>query len=155
MNFTTKEQLEMVIQQFKELTAVYRNAISYTGISENEFWIWYTLIFSDAEYSQQDICSIWSLPKQTVNNIITHMVKKELAILEVIPGTRNQKIIRLTEQGRKYGTGIVTPVCNAEERAANRLDQEEFAVCISVIGKFIKLLKEEINNEESRELAKP
>ncbi len=155
MNFTTKEQLEMVIQQFKELTAVYRNAISYTGISENEFWIWYTLIFSDAEYSQQDICSIWSLPKQTVNNIITHMVKKELAILEVIPGTRNQKIIRLTEQGRQYGTGIVTPVCNAEERAANRLDQEEFAVCINVIGKFIKLLKEEINNEESRELAKP
>lgn len=155
MNFTTKEQLEMVIQQFKELTAVYRNAISYTGISENEFWIWYTLIFSDAEYSQQDICSIWSLPKQTVNNIITHMVKKELVILEVIPGTRNQKIIRLTEQGRQYGTGIVTPVYNAEERAANRLDQEEFAVCINVIGKFIKFLKEEINNEESRELAKP
>lgn len=155
MNFTTKEQLEIVIQQFKELTAVYRDAISYTGISENEFWIWYTLIFSDAEYSQQDICSTWSLPKQTVNNIITHMVKKGLVVLEVIPGTRNQKIIRLTEQGRQYGTGIVTPICNAEERATNRLDQEEFAVCINVIGKFIKLLKEEINNEESRELAKP
>lgn len=54
----------------------------------------------EGEHSQQDICSMWSLPKQTVNTIITHMVQKGFASLEVVPGTRNRKTIHLTEAGK-------------------------------------------------------
>ena len=39
MNHTTKEQLEMINQQMKELAGIYRTAVSNLGISENEFWI--------------------------------------------------------------------------------------------------------------------
>ena len=148
MKRTKKEQLEMVIQQFKELTGIYRGAVSHTGISENEFWIWYTLIITGEAYSQQDICSAWSLSKQTVNTIIAHMVQKGYAFLETAPGAGNRKNIRLTESGRQYGKSIVPPVCTAEERALNHLSPEELAACTDALGKFINILKEEINDTQ-------
>lgn len=44
MNQDTKEQFEIIIHLVKEIVGIYRGAISQFGISENEFWIWYTLI---------------------------------------------------------------------------------------------------------------
>lgn len=150
MDHHTKEQLEVINKQIKELVGIYRDAVSRLGISENEFWIWYTLIIMEGEYSQQDICSSWSLSKQTVNTIITHMVRKGLAFLEVVPGTRNRKIIRLTETGEKYGESIVRPVFEAENRAFDRLPVEDRIACTAALGRYINILKEEIYGTENQ-----
>lgn len=146
MDNNVKDQLEMVMQQLKELSHIYHGAVSHTGISENEFRIWYTLVLTDGDYSQQDICGAWSLSKQTVNTIVSHIVQKNYAVLEVVPGTRNRKIIRLTEAGKRYGESIVKPVCRAEQRALDRLSPEEFVVGTEALKKFIAILKEEIND---------
>lgn len=146
MNNNGKEQLEIINQQIKELVGIYRGAVTNSGISENEYWIWYTLIIMDGEYTQQDICEAWSLSKQTVNTIITHLVKGDFITLEVVPGTRNKKIIRLTEKGRKHGETLVTPISAAEQRAIDRLPEEDRIACMNVLGKYIEVLKEEINN---------
>ena len=145
MNQKAKQELEILIQQLKEMIGIYRGALSHTGVSENEFWIWYALIVFDKEYSQQDICNMWSLAKQTVNNIIAHMVLKGYATLVTVPDTRNKKIIRLTEKGREYGTELIRPVHNAEERALNRLDSTELIACTKALSRFIGVLKEEFN----------
>ena len=117
MKCNAREQLEMINQQMKELVGIYRGIVSRSGISENEYWIWYALIIMDGEYSQQDICNSWSLSKQTVNTIVMNMAKKGLVSLEVVPGTRNRKIIRLTQAGKEYGENIVKPV---KKRRAGR-----------------------------------
>ena len=141
-----KEQLEVVAQQLKELVATYRDAVGHIGISENEYWIWYTLVLSDGEYSQRDLCDTWSFAKQTVNTIVSHMVQKGYAVLEVVPGTRNRKIIRLTEAGKEYGKRFVIPVHNASQRAIERLDPEEFIAGSVALRKFITILKEEMTD---------
>lgn len=143
-----REQLEVINQQIKELAGVYRGAVSRCGISENEFWIWYTLIIMEGEHSQQDICGIWSLSKQTVNTIMTHMVRKGLAFLEAAPGTRNRKIIRLTEDGKRYGEGIVRPVFEAESRAFERMPAQDWIACTAAFGRYIHFLKEELYGTE-------
>lgn len=149
MSRNTKEQLEMIIQQLKELDGVYRKAVSHTGISENEFWIWYTLIALEGEYSQQDICTLRSLSKQTVNTIVSNMVQKGFAILEVVPGTRNRKNICLTESGKQYGEKMIMPIYDAELRAIVRLSPDELNACIVSLTKFISILKEEIHDTET------
>lgn len=149
MGNNTKEQLEIINQQIKELVGVYREVVSHLGISENEFWIWYTLIIMGGEYTQQDICNSWSLSKQTVNTIITHMVQKKLAFLEVVPGTRNRKIICLTKLGEKYGESIVRPVSEAEGRAFNRLTDQDRLACTAALGRYINILKEEIYGKDN------
>lgn len=144
MQYTTKAQLERINQQIKELAGVYRAAVSGLGISENEFWIWYALINMDGELSQQDICGAWAFSKQTVNTIISHMVKNHYATLEAIPGTRNRKRIRLTEEGRRFGERIVIPFAEAEVRALERIPLDERSACIAVLAKYAALLREEL-----------
>lgn len=138
------EHINSINRQFKEITGLYRSAISKTGIAENEFWIWYALIIMGGECSQQDICTTWSLSKQTVNTIITNLTKRGLLFLEVVPGTRNRKNICLTDEGRKYGESLVLPVFKAEQAAFEQLTETERNACTAALGKYIDFLKEKI-----------
>lgn len=145
MAYTLKEQLETVTRQMNELTGLYRAAVAPSGVSENEFWLWYILILTEGEHSQQEICRTWSFSKQTVNTIVRHMVDRGHATLEVVPGTRNRKIIRLTQAGRAYGGRIVAPVAAAEQRALDRMDAAELAACAAALAKYSRLLREELD----------
>jgi len=145
MNTNTKAQLEMINQQIKELVGIYRSAYNTTDISDNEFWIWYALIVMDGDFTQQDICSTWTFSKQTVNTIITNMVKKGYATLEVVPGTKNRKLIRLTDAGQKYGESVVLPVFEAEQRAFAKLSEDDQLAFGKFLGSYIHNLKEEFH----------
>lgn len=146
MDNNMENQLEIIVQHLKELDNIYRKDISHTEISYNEFWIWYTLIILGESYSQQDICNLWSLSKQTVNTIVSNMVQKNFVTLEVIPGTKNRKQICLTETGRRYGEKIIMPIYEAEQRAISRLDEDELVICYALLEKFILTLEEEIHS---------
>lgn len=145
MNYNRKEQLQAMNRQIKELSGVYRSALSRLGLSENEFWIWYALLIMEEEYSQQDLCDAWSLSKQTVNTIITGMVKKGYVELRVVPGTRNRKIICVTDAGRSYGEQIIIPIAEAEQRAIEKVPMRERWICSAVLNKYIGFLKEELD----------
>lgn len=138
-----KTQLELMNQQTKELASIYHNAAANARISDNEFWIWYALLALGGEYSQQDICEMWSLPKQTVNTIISNLLKKDLIALKPVPGSRNRKIIQPTPAGIEYGTAIILPVYHAELRALARLSEQERQTCLTLLGNYITLLKDE------------
>lgn len=144
-----KKQCEVITRQIKELVGIYQETVIQLGISENEFWIWYTLINMEGDYSQQDICRIWSLSKQTVNTIISHMAQRGHVRLEAVPGTRNRKSILLTEIGQKYGERIVQPITEAEQRAIKKLPAEDQIACSTALNKYIKFLREEIHGQES------
>ena len=139
-------QTEQLNRKIKGLAGLYHGAFSGAAVSDNEFWVWYTLVTIDGEHSQQDICTLWSLPKQTVNTIIRRMVRRGLAVLEVVPGTRNRKIIRLTEAGRKHGETVVMPVSEAEQRAFQRMPEEDQVRFLDVMSKYIDMLREELLN---------
>ena len=143
MRNNSREQLELINQQLKELASIYSKSIKKCTVSTNEFWIWYSLIIMDGEYTQQDICKSWSLSKQTVNTIITQMVQRRFISLEVIPGTRNKKIIRLTEEGLEYGRKIVIPIVSAEQRAFEKLPNSDREMFIKILDKYKNNLKEE------------
>lgn len=137
------EQFRKITQQIKELAAVYHSAASKAGISDNELWVWYTLLVEEGEYSQQDISDMWSLPKQTVNSVISNLAKKGFLLLEAVPGTRNRKIIRITEEGRAYGERIVMPIYQAEQRSLERMPEDDRKMCISLLNEYIRFLSDE------------
>jgi len=147
MNERIKKQQGILNQQEKELTAIYRSAAIKYGISDSELWVWYALLVLGGEYSQQNICDIWSLPKQTVNSVIANLTKKGYVYLEAVPGTRNRKIIRLTEEGKAFGENRVLHIYEAETRAIEKMPEQELMTFIALMGKSITLLREEINKE--------
>lgn len=140
----TTEEFDLAVQQIRELMGIFREAATRCGVSENEFWIWYSLILLEKSMTQQDICTAWSLHKQTVNTIVSQMVKKGYAVLEAIPGTRNHKRICLTEQGRQYGEALVSPVFEAEKRAFSRIVLGDRLAFLRVLGSYNTLLRQEL-----------
>ena len=144
MGIDHKKSINMVNKQIKELVGVYRDAVKHLDISESEFWVWYTLVAMEGDYTQQDICAMWSLPKQTVNTAIAHMRLRRYATLEAMPRTRNRKIIRLTAEGRRFGEKVVEPIVRAEERALSRVEPEELAMVTDAFGKYINIIRQEM-----------
>ena len=137
------QQIEQFHTQIKEYLNAYQHAISQNSISMNEFWIWSSLTEQDSSYTQQDLCAIWSLPKQTVNSIIAQMILKKYARLEHVPGQRKRKIIRLTEEGKKRGQSIVSPISKAEQRAFDSMTPEQFSAMTELFGQYISIVQNE------------
>lgn len=150
MDRVIKQQLETLNQQIKELTGLYHQAAAGAGISDGEFWVWYTLLAMEEEPSQQDICDMWSLPKQTVHSAVAGLVKKNLVYLEMVPGTHNRKTIRMTGEGRRYGEAVIRPILELEQRTMARMSEEERQTCISLLGRYTGLLREEFHEKTER-----
>lgn len=142
------QQIEQFHTQIKEYLNAYQHAIGQNSISMNEFWIWSSLIEQDSSYTQQELCAMWSLPKQTVNSIVTQMILKKFARLEHVPGQRKRKIIRLTEEGKKRGQSIVSPISEAEQRALEKMTPEQFSVMTELFGQYISIVQSEFEGKD-------
>ena len=145
-----KSHVKTVNQQIKELLGVYRDAVKNLAVTESEFWIWYTLVAMEGEYTQQEIGRMWSLPKQTVNTVIAHLRRARHAYLEAVPGKRTHKLIRLTEEGRRYGEVLIRPIARAEERAFESMPPADRAAVMSIFGNYIARLRGELAVETGR-----
>ena len=146
MNDGLRDHINTINQRIKELNSLYRIAACKSEISDGEVCIWSILLHSKEEYSQQNLSDILSLPRQTVNSLISNFVKKGFATLEHIPGTRNQKVIRLTDTGIQYGESNVKWIFEAEQRAMEGSDPQEIEAMISTqksisCGSELKLTK--------------
>lgn len=122
--------------------------LTKSDIPDGEVCIWSVLLHSKEEYSQQDLSDILSLPRQTVNSLISNFVKKGFATLEHIPGTRNQKVIRLTDAGIQYGESNVKWIFEAEQRAMEESDPQEIEAMISLLEKYILRFRAEIDKKQ-------
>lgn len=147
MDKSIKDQIDTINQRLKELNSLYHIAAMKSDITDGEISIWSALLESDGVYSQQDISDLLFLPKQTVNSIISNLVKKGFVYLEHVSGTRNRKVICLTEAGRDYGESKVRWIFKAEERALEQTDPEQVQACIEMIEKYISHLKIEFGEK--------
>lgn len=154
MDKIIKEKIDTINQRIKELNALYRVAAAKSGISDGEVCIWSALLCSEEEYSQQDLSDFLYLPKQTVNSIISNLVKKRFVYLEHVPGTRNRKVVRLTKEGREYGEEKVMWIFQAEEKALEQTDSGQVQACIEMIETYILNLKKEIDGKSCNESGK-
>lgn len=123
--------------------ALYRDAAAGFGLSTTAAWVLYTLMDADGELAQQDLGEKWNFPKQTVNSCVQSLCREGYLTLRVIPGTRNRKLIHLTEQGRALVDRTTRQLARAEERAAAHLTEEERAQYLALSEKFYASLEEE------------
>lgn len=147
MDENIRQQVDIINQKIKELNSLYHTAARKSGISDGEICIWSVLLNAEEEYSQQDLSDLLSLPKQTINSLISNFLKKGYVLLEHVAGTKNRKIIRLTEEGYIYGKSRVMWIFEAEQKAMEGTDPYEVQICISMLEKYILHLKREFTKE--------
>ena len=134
-------RFDTVIRRINELSGIYRNAASQSGLSVNEFWVWYTLMGEDREYTQQEICSVCGLPKQTVNTIVRGMVRQKQVTLEKMPLDRSRKRIRLTTLGRATGEALMANAMAAERRTFEALSEEAQLSALRFLDEYLPGLR--------------
>ena len=143
MTMDAAVEFEIIIHQFKKLTDAYRETIKETGVSENEFWVWYTLIAVGGKYTRRDISSIWSISRQRVDAIVKRIVDSGCACLDSV-SPAGSKFIHLTELGREYGERIVKPIYDIEKKVIASLPLKDCMACNAAMCRYIHAFREEI-----------
>ena len=139
MDQDTQLGIDAITQRIKEINSLYHVAAVKSGIPDGEVAIWSLLLGTEREYSQQDLSDTLFLSKQTVNTIVSKLVRKGFVTLEHCPGSRNRKVVRLTDAGLAFGLN--------EQRAMEDADLQELQAYLSMLDKFILRLRKEITKK--------
>lgn len=143
---TILDSIRRIEQQQKEQDHIYHNTAVRYGFSDTDMWILYSVYTAPGTVTQQELCRQCFFAKQTVNNAIAGLVKGGFMQLEVLPGTRNQKRILLTAQGRELAAKTTARIRGAELRAYDSLGEEELQACLRSMQKLTAALRSEIEN---------
>lgn len=96
------------------------------------------LIFENV--TQNDIVNEYSLPKQTVNNIVKKYETLGIVELKVDQNDKRKKIISLTEKGYEYISTQLNPLINRENEAAKELGSAKLKEIIKSLQDLNKAL---------------
>lgn len=127
------------------MDAVYHMAALHFGIADSVLWILYVISEPDAEYTQYSLCNDWFYSKQTVNSAIGTLVKLGYVRLEETNGNRNQKILKLTEQGEEFAAKTVAKVKAAEYQAFANMSETERLDFLNLTDKYLASFRNAIH----------
>lgn len=148
MNDQLQQQLQVLNRLYKESGHIYSGLASRLGMTDTTFWVLYAIAHSAEPMSQNDLCSDFFFPVQTINSAINNLRKNGLLELQVIPGTRNRKAILLTEKGKAFVANTINKADEVEKNAFLCFNEEERELYLSLFKRHIEYLK----NEEKRVL---
>ena len=134
-------EINRILQDFDK--QYHRYAVSI-GISEPTMWLLYTLCEIGKDCTQNELSTIWSIPKQTVNFAVSGLTKKGLVELVPIPSAKNSKAVHLTEAGTKYCEKYIQPLFEVESRALLRMSEQEREQMIELLQKNKSYFVEEV-----------
>lgn len=135
MDSEVKAQNIALNQFCKRMNEQYHAYAVHCGLSDPALWVLYSLWEADTILTQNDICSLWMYPKQTINFTISGLVKKGLVQLEQRPGARSGKAVRLTAAGEAFCHKAITPLLMAEERSLLQLADSDSRTLVALSEK--------------------
>ena len=141
MLYNINEEILELNQLLKEHDENYKRYAMHLGISDSSFWILYALCESDELLTQNDLCTLWYFPKQTVNSSIKALEKSGYIRLVPIPSSRNSKAVTLTPQGIEYCQKNIVSFMKAEDDAFLTLSKEERDLFIKIYRRQIVSIK--------------
>lgn len=132
-------------QLYKREDELYHRYSVHCGLSDPATWVLYTLYEEENRiYTQNDLVSLWSFPKQTLNYAVSGLVKSGWVKLEQLPGGRNRKAVLLTEEGERICAEKILPLMLAEERSLLGLTEEEQELLLRLYQKQCDAFEAEI-----------
>ena len=93
--------------------------------------------------TQKEICKYSYSNKQTVNSAVKRL--RENGLLEITPSeeSKREKIITLTEKGKKYAEKYILPMLEAEQNALLKMGKEKRELYFELMKLHAQALKEE------------
>ena len=102
-----------------------------------------------AYITQKELCDELDAPKTSINSIIKRQLKTGYIEMEVNPANRREKIISLTEEGKRYAKELILPLFRYEEEAAAEFTEREMTEVIQMQEKFADALAKSMEKEKT------
>lgn len=128
---------------FKDTDKIYHCFAKSCGLSDCAFRILYLLRETDTQYTQADICSVLSAPKQTVNSALKNLQSGGYISLNQAPNNKKNKITLLTEKGKELAANSADIVLEAEIKVLRQFSETELELLLSLTEKYAVLLQNE------------
>lgn len=146
----TLSPLKTYNQICKEMDIVYHNYAKKCGLSDMAYWILYSMAENDKFFTQRDFCNEWFFAPQTVNSALKDLEKKDIVFLETVSGNKKNKLIKPTENGKRFIESYISPLIRAECESFEALSKKECEQMLFTTKKYISVLKDKIGALESK-----
>lgn len=114
------------------LDHIYSEFSRACGLSDCAYWMLVDTSTAGGSIAVSRLTSEWFYSKQTINSAIKTLTARGFATLGFAEGSRKNKVVSLTEEGRRFAERYALPALKAEQREIMRL-----------IGKFSQVLGDE------------
>ena len=122
---------------------IYSEFARTCGLSDCAYWMLVDTSTAGGSIAVSRLTSEWFYSKQTINSAIKTLTARGFATLEFAEGSRKNKVVSLTEEGRRFAKRYAMPAQEAEQRAFDALEPCEQREIMRLIGKFSQVLGEE------------
>lgn len=140
-----RDQIKQVNITLSSTLDLYRIWAKKHGLNYNALTILYTL-YDYKGCTQKQICEWWALPKQTVHGILMDYEKKGIITITTCVENKRERIVNFTEEGLKYAASILEQLHEIEEKAMEKLSDEQRIQLLDCNAKYYEAFKEEIKN---------
>ena len=125
------------------LDRIYSEFARACGLSDCAYWMLVDTSAAGGSVAVSRLTSEWFYSKQTINSAIKTLTARGLATLEFAEGSRKNKVVCLTDEGRRFAEHYALPAVKAEQRAFDALEPGEQQELMRLFGKFSRALGEE------------
>lgn len=122
-NSETNAYVNEYLHIYFELNAQYEAYAKRLGLSYSTLSALRIILEHDGDCTQKTICEYTFLPKQTVNAIVTGLLRHGVIRMSELDSDRRHKVIHFTDKGREFAFEVIQKVKNAESKAMQSLDE--------------------------------
>ncbi len=127
-------------RMLNRLDRIYSEFARTCGLSDCAYWMLVDTSTAGGSIAVSRLTSEWFYSKQTINSAIKTLTARGFATLEFAEGSRKNKVVSLTEEGRRFAERYALPALKAEQRAFGALEPCEQREIMRLIGKFSQVL---------------
>lgn len=130
------------------MSELYIKWAEYHDINGNMLMILYGLdVYGDM--TQKTLCHHFGLPKQTVNNIIKALLKKEY--IELLPGTndKREKLVVMTQHGREYAKNLLAPLYDLEQQTMKLIGEERVFQMLEIANLYNTIFEMKMEGQKN------
>lgn len=134
-------KIDRIYESVRKIDQVYETWSTKHGFTLYEMETYYTIMKKeDRKITQKDLCLELDAPKTSINSIIKKQLREGYIEMNVNPLNKREKIIGLTERGKKVAEDLILPLFQYEKETAAMLDDDEMETAIMMHKKFADIL---------------
>ena len=146
---TAKELNLKFNQLYRRQCNLYHTYAAACHFSDTAFSILYCLCEEEPDehtppFTQHELATLCSLPRQTVNSAISGLVKNGYVSLTQLAGAGNTKAVCLTEKGKQICRQMIDPLIQAEQHSLAQMTSKEVELCLELSVRQLDLFEKEL-----------